>query len=89
MDLVWRNKNVFRNVRKELDRLRKLLAKAKEEAIGSETIIGLGSCRGILMCFWIGKQQCGLNGLGCCGQGMETKIQNTSIVKQLKDTGEI
>ena len=36
------------------------------------------------MCFWIGKQQCGLNGLGCCGQGMETKIQNTSIVKQTK-----
>lgn len=41
-DLVWWNKNVFGNVRKELDRLSKLLGKAKE-AICSEIIIGLGS----------------------------------------------
>lgn len=34
-DLLWWNKNVFGNVRKELYRLRKLLGKAKEEAIGS------------------------------------------------------
>ena len=43
----------------------------------------------ILMCFWIGKQRCGLNILVYCGQGMETKIQNTSIVEQLKGIGEI
>ena len=32
-DLSWWNKNVFGNVRKELEKLRKLLLKAKEEAI--------------------------------------------------------
>ena len=65
------------------------MAKAKKEAIRSGNNNLLRELRGILMCFWIGKQQCGLNGLGCCGQGMETKIQNTSVVKQLRGIGEI
>lgn len=32
-DLSWWNKNVFGNVRRELEKLRKLLRKAEEEAI--------------------------------------------------------
>ena len=42
-DKVLWNKNVFGNVRKELDQLRKLLGKAEEEAICSEIIVRLGN----------------------------------------------
>jgi len=40
-DLSWWNKNVFGNVRRELEKLGKLLLKAEEEAIQRETILGL------------------------------------------------
>ena len=50
-DLVWWNKNIFGNARKEIDRLGKLLAKAEEEAIGSGNNNLVRELRGILMCF--------------------------------------
>ena len=69
-DLSWWNKNVFGNMRRELEHLKKLLVEAESAAMATVITFGLDSLRRRLMCCWIGSLLYGLNGQDYYGQGM-------------------
>ena len=79
--LSWWNKNVFGNVRKELDKLGKLLLKAEVEAIqkGDNTRVRQLKKKK-LKSGMIRRLLCGHRGQDYYGLGKEIKTQSTFIV---------
>ena len=88
-DLSWWNKNVFGNVRRELERLKKLWYKPNQQPWLVAITFGLYSLRRRFMFCWIGSLLCGLKGQDYYGQGMGIRIQSISIVKQQEYIEEI
>ena len=88
-DLSWWNKKIFGNVKRELDRLKKNLAKVEIEAMTSGNNFRIGRLRGRLRCFWREKLLCGLNGQESYGRGKEIKIPNIFIVVLQGDIGKM
>ena len=84
-DLNWWSKNVFGNVRKELERLKKCYLRPKLKPCLVVTIFGLDSLRRRLMCYWKGNLLCGLNGHDCYRLSRAIGIPNISTTVLQRD----
>lgn len=88
-DLNWWNKNVFGSVRKELERLRKILPKAKNAAMVSENNDRVRQIKKEIKVLLVEKKPCGHKDQDYFGQSKGTEIQNIFIAVLRKDIEKI
>ena len=86
-DLGHWEKNVFGNVKMELNRLKKVLAKEERAAMFSGNNFQVRQIKKILRFYKRGKLLCGPNVLEFNGLTKEIKTQSICIVVQQRDSG--